>query len=76
MTTRIYKQGTLMTPRRTTIGGFDYHEGKPVERTRQEWREQLQRIVAQGGFTRVEHGETYGHRKGARIEVEIYGYVK
>lgn len=58
------------------LSGFDYVLGKPVERTAAEWRQRLRELVAHGGHRRVDHGETFGHGRGALIEFEIYGNVK
>lgn len=57
------------------LQGFDYRLRKQVERSRQEWREELQKTVAHGGFRRVDHGETFGHDAKGLIEFEIYENV-
>lgn len=83
-----YRKGIIVPAidrtRRTskTLLGFDYAAGKPVERTTQEWRRQLQQLVTHGGRVKHEHHETFGVAKNdpkhprALIEFEIYGYVK
>lgn len=58
-----------------TIPGFDYRTGKPVERTRAEWRDELAAAVRNGGRRRHEAGETFIHGPDARIVAEIYGNV-
>lgn len=84
----IFRQGErtkmIDRTRRTskTLHGFDYALGKPVERTTQEWRQQLHRLVAQNGYVEHHDGETWGRRRTGEkqrpsvIEFEIYGYIK
>lgn len=77
----VYVKGEKVTLRRTVMGqkkvlhGFDYRLQKQVERSRNEWREELRREVSAGGRRRVEDGETFGHNSRGLIDFEIYGNV-
>ncbi len=56
------------------VAGFIYtRQGAAVKFTRPEWREQAARLMADGGFVRQEHGETFIHGKDGRVAAEIYG---
>lgn len=55
------------------IKGFIYtRAGTPAEYTRAEWREQIARLTADGGWVRQEFGETFVHGKDGLIAAEIY----
>jgi hypothetical protein len=39
------------------------------------WKQRLAEVIRDGGFRRVEHGETFGHDKNGRIRFEVYATV-
>lgn len=60
---------------RGTVDGFDYRKGKPMARTRPEWRDELLAVIKAGGFRRVENGETFAHDKNGTLLFEAYANI-
>jgi hypothetical protein len=57
------------------IKGFDYRTGLEVQKLSRAWRADMIAVVAEGGYRRVENGETFVHGKDGRIAFEVYGYL-
>lgn len=55
--------------------GFNYTTQADFDLPVAKLREELQEIVDNGGFRRVENGETFAHGKDGRIIWEAYGNV-
>jgi hypothetical protein len=55
-----------------TLSGFDYTVPAAVEHDSRKWRERMAAVVADGGFRRVESGETFAHDRSGRIVFEVY----
>ena len=61
---------------RKLIPGFTYTPTRrEAEWTREEWQKRIAAALADGGFRRVEHGETFIHGADGLIQAEIYANV-
>lgn len=56
--------------------GFDYRTQKPMSRPVADWCADLSKVITDGGWRRVEHGETFAHEEGGKMLFEVYGNVK
>lgn len=57
------------------LNGFDYRSGTECAQDSREWRGQMAEALANGGFRRVENGETFVHGSDGTIQFEVYGYL-
>lgn len=61
--------------RNMRLNGYDYTTGQELSRESREWKGQMATALAEGGFRRVEHGETFVHSRSGAILFEVYGYL-
>lgn len=62
----------LPTGRGKLIEGFDYRTDKKRELTRAQWRDELRKIVEDGGRRRVDAGETFATGRDGVLAFEVY----
>lgn len=67
--------GETMRTAKKKMKGFDYRSDTKPELTINEWREELRRVILNGGWRRHEKGETFAHDNNGRIVFEVYGYL-
>lgn len=62
--------------RERSIEGFDYRRGRPRSLSAREWRQELDAVLGDGGWRRVEQGETFAHARDGALQFEAYAAIR